>query len=621
MKCHYEVLEVERNADDTTLKKQYRKLALKYHPDKNPDDPEGAKATFQVIQQAYDVLSDPQERAWYDNHREEILWGIRGEKLDQDGIDIFQYFTSSCFSGYGDDDKGFYSVYREVFNTLAAEDAEFMNESDEDEEVPSFGKSDDDYEAVVGPFYSFWSVYSTTRSYSWQDKYDTRMAMNRWEKRKMEQENKKIRDKKRKERNEAVRNLVSYVRKRDKRVAEWSKKLQEKAEENKRKTADFQKKQREERKKLFEASEQQGFNMNDMEEQLKQLEGQYSDDDEDIEDDEDIDEETDQLEEEESLLDDLYCVVCDKMFKTAKAKAICEGSKKHKDKLEKLIQEMEAEENGLNKSLSENDSDSEVLNGVDCVTSDFETEKKLDDLSPEDEPSEKIPTKGKGKSKKQKKKQKKAQQQNIESDSELEKDESLLVDKESDDDDAFKGKGKSKKQKKKPKKAQPQVIESNSESEEEESFIANRESSDDEAFKSKKNKKKRRNVNKVSNSTVSVTNNKNSHPNPSLNAESVQPDTDKVDNDVTVVNNGIEEESSDQPKKNKKSKQKKGSNRQDQDEEDCVGRGDLICAQCRNSYPSKNKLYDHLKTSGHAVFLPTLGSDSKQSKVKSKKKK
>merc|ERR1711973_86501 len=284
-----------------------------------------------------------------------------------------------------------------------------------------------------------------------------------------------------------------------------------------------------------------------------------------------------------SLLDDLYCVVCDKMFRTAKAKAICEGSKKHKDKLEKLIQEMEAEENGLNKSLSENDSDSEVLNGVDCVTSDFETEKKLDDLSPE-----KIPTKGKGKSKKQKKKQKKAQQQNIESDSELEKDESLLV---------------------------------NSESEEEESFIANRESSDDEAFKSKKNKKKRRNVNKVSNSTVSVTNNKNSHPNPSLNAESVQPDTDKVDNVVTVVNNGIEEESSDQPKKNKKSKQKKGSNRQDQDEEDCVGRGDLICAQCRNSYPSKNKLYDHLKTSGHAVFLPTLGSDSKQSKVKSKKKK
>ena len=68
-------------------------------------------------------------------------------------------------------------------------------------------------------------------------------------------------------------------RKRDKRIAEWSKKLQEKAEENKRKTAEFQKKQREERKKLLEAGHQGGFHMNDMEEQLRQLEGEYSDSD------------------------------------------------------------------------------------------------------------------------------------------------------------------------------------------------------------------------------------------------------------------------------------------------------------------------------------------------------
>ena len=58
-------------------------MALKYHPDKNPEDPEGAKETFQIIQQAYDVLSDPQERAWYDNHREEILRGGRGEQLQE----------------------------------------------------------------------------------------------------------------------------------------------------------------------------------------------------------------------------------------------------------------------------------------------------------------------------------------------------------------------------------------------------------------------------------------------------------------------------------------------------------------------------------------------------------
>ena len=45
--------------------------------------------------------------------------GARGEKLDEDGVDVFQYFTTSCFSGYNDEEKGFYTVYREVFNTLA----------------------------------------------------------------------------------------------------------------------------------------------------------------------------------------------------------------------------------------------------------------------------------------------------------------------------------------------------------------------------------------------------------------------------------------------------------------------------------------------------------------------
>ena len=149
---------------------------------------------------ACDVLSDPQERTWYDNHREEILRGARGEKLDEDGLDVFQYCTSSSYSGFGDNEKGFYAVYSEVFNTLAAEDAEFMSGSDEEEDIPLFGKSGDGYEMVVGPFYAYWSVYTTIRSYSWLDTYDTRQGENRWVKRKMEQENKKIQDEKRKER-------------------------------------------------------------------------------------------------------------------------------------------------------------------------------------------------------------------------------------------------------------------------------------------------------------------------------------------------------------------------------------------------------------------------------------
>lgn len=75
MKCHYEILGVDQDATDDDLKKSYRKLALKWHPDKNPDNAEEAKKQFQLIQAAYEVLSDPQERAWYDKHRDAILLG------------------------------------------------------------------------------------------------------------------------------------------------------------------------------------------------------------------------------------------------------------------------------------------------------------------------------------------------------------------------------------------------------------------------------------------------------------------------------------------------------------------------------------------------------------------
>lgn len=60
----YEILNVPRNASDEDIKKAYRKLALKHHPDKTKD---GSRAAFQKIQEAYETLSDPQKRQDYDN--------------------------------------------------------------------------------------------------------------------------------------------------------------------------------------------------------------------------------------------------------------------------------------------------------------------------------------------------------------------------------------------------------------------------------------------------------------------------------------------------------------------------------------------------------------------------
>src|SRR5947199_448979 len=64
-RCYYETLEVDRNADDSKLKAAFRKLAMKWHPDRNPGD-QTSEVKFKEINEAYEVLKDPQKRAAYD---------------------------------------------------------------------------------------------------------------------------------------------------------------------------------------------------------------------------------------------------------------------------------------------------------------------------------------------------------------------------------------------------------------------------------------------------------------------------------------------------------------------------------------------------------------------------
>ena len=63
----YETLGVAKNADEKELKSAFRKLAMKYHPDKNPGDAASEK-TFKEINEAYETLKDPQKRAAYDRN-------------------------------------------------------------------------------------------------------------------------------------------------------------------------------------------------------------------------------------------------------------------------------------------------------------------------------------------------------------------------------------------------------------------------------------------------------------------------------------------------------------------------------------------------------------------------
>jgi len=103
----YELLEVERSADDKTLKSAYRRLAMRYHPDKNPGDAE-AEARFKAISQAYDCLKDPQKRAAYDRYGHAAFehggmggGGFRSSADFGDIGDIFESIFGSAFGGGG----------------------------------------------------------------------------------------------------------------------------------------------------------------------------------------------------------------------------------------------------------------------------------------------------------------------------------------------------------------------------------------------------------------------------------------------------------------------------------------------------------------------------------------
>ncbi len=96
----YEILGVDRNATQDELKKAYRKLAVKYHPDKNPGDKE-AEAKFKEVAEAYAVLSDPKKRQQYDRFGHAGPQASNFSGFDMGGFDIADALRQFMEEGFG----------------------------------------------------------------------------------------------------------------------------------------------------------------------------------------------------------------------------------------------------------------------------------------------------------------------------------------------------------------------------------------------------------------------------------------------------------------------------------------------------------------------------------------
>lgn len=177
--------------------------------DKNAHQADEAHERFQEIQNAWEVLSDPQERAWYNSHREQILCSgshqtgsstadVQAESPYPD-FDFERYTSRSAFAGFADDKHSFFTVFGGLFSRFAEEEQEAYRRQKPVEKNlkrppsgPPLGGADAE-EVGVKAFYMFWCNFQTIKDYSWLDEYNPTSAPGRRIRRLMEAENEKRR--------------------------------------------------------------------------------------------------------------------------------------------------------------------------------------------------------------------------------------------------------------------------------------------------------------------------------------------------------------------------------------------------------------------------------------------
>lgn len=398
----YELLGVAKSASDDELKRAYKKQALKLHPDRNFNRVEEATDLFAKVQAAYDVLSDPQERAWYDAHGLAGGFGSGFGGYDDDigagkvttADDLKRYFDPMLYQDTTDGPQGIYQIAANIFTRLAQEEAEAVFDQGLDDEyarLPTFGDSMSNWVRETKPFYDAWLNFSSKKTFAWYDQYRLKDAPDRRTRRAMESHNQKARDAARKEFNETVRTLTSFIRKRDprfklraKHTGHTKKSAKAMANEAARAQAARDRKANAENRGEYEEQEWEKIEEEDLnayfsdgksKKKKAKAEGNGNDDGEDSS---DSDGSTDS---EGDVMEVFECVVCYKTFRNRKQFNSHELSKKHSKALQKLKYEMRKE--GIELGLDEIGQDSEdESEHEEEAESGSESEEDDDDSSP-----------------------------------------------------------------------------------------------------------------------------------------------------------------------------------------------------------------------------------------------
>lgn len=579
--CYYELLDVEVTATDSELKKAYRKKALQLHPDKNPHDVEGANARFALVRSAYEVLSDPQERSWYDSHKAQILRDDDDFSVPTDSQDmlvpsifveeLLRFFNPSLYGVIDDSLAGFFNVAGRLFERLAAEevthgkyqqldgfstymdDANNVNVVDETLLLfPRFGNSHADYATGIRPFYNAWSNFLSVKSFNWMDEYRYSAAPDRRTRRLMEKENKKARDIARKEYNETVRKFVAFIKKRDPRVKKGA---EEYEAAKKRQQAETLRKQAQEQKvqRMAEMSNYQAQDWEQMDtEELEDLERQLREEYEYESGAETTDSEFDEFE--DNVNDDYFeCVVCNKFFKSKNQFEVHENSNKHKQMVEELRAEMLRE--GIELGIDKDDID----------LSDFQTAssgEESDDPAENRQNDEDVQTQNDEEVQNMLKASILPQDLNDVSENGGISEVEVEVDDDVEEDEFDIGLLQSKKSKKKAKKRDTYVVESETIDAELAGLVnevdLNNDDDDWGTDKKKKKKKPKRKEGKLETASPTPT------PTPPPASTSSSKNTERTER--TKIPNGSE-----------------------------------ICAVCKDVFTSRNKLFQHVKATGHAA--------------------